>query len=452
MDQCSRKTREARQACIDSLGVELGSDEEIEELIWDHFWRSFSDTRTEITEQLLGAELGSDEEREKLWDHFERSFLDTNRILNISEITERFLDDISRYEQRSYGYLAPNFVIEFSDQAQKIVIGPVEAVQTEYFLENQIKIPKNTTIWRGKIVIPMLSEIRVGSKYNWSISNGNIIIEFPQACWYIPMGSIKAARRNTEEKAIWLINIAISLLRLCYPTQEHEKYPEIGDIEEMPLIEPKKFWFDDRTEEKGIVLDRIDGEDELTNRASGGVSFPLSSSIRRIPCTYLVDNTVVALTEEQKFKDRAHVIFNPAKKSLAERFGQGLGWLTRGRQTADRAERFLFFFTAIEALLSSDDKSAPVVQTISRHAATILHTDSLERADFARQFRSLYEVRSALVHAGKRNVSQMQTMAAQRIAEELYKAVMENYPLDSKFNKFQESLSKASYGSPWPFK
>ena len=181
-----------------------------------------------------------------------------------------------------------------------------------------------------------------------------------------------------------------------------------------------------------------------------GLSLPVSSSIRRIPCTYLVDDTVVSLTEEQKFKDWAHVIFNPAKKSLAERFSQGLGWLARGRQTADRAERFLFFFTAIEALLSSDDKSAPVVQTISRHAATILHTDPLERADFASQLRSLYEFRSALVHSGKRNVSQMQTMEVQRIAEELYKAVMENYPLDSKFNKFQESLSKASYGSSWP--
>ena len=441
--------------CVRSLGVELGSDEEIEELVWDHFWRNFSDTnplvkRSEITEQLLGVELGEEEMEELVRDYFERSFSDTDPISDISEITERFLYDISRYEQRSYGYLAPNFVIKFSDQAQKIVIGPVEAIQTEYFLQNQTKIPKNTTIWRGKIVIPILSEIRVGSKYNWSISNGTIFIEFPQACWYIPMGSIKAARRNTEEKAIWLINIAISLLRLCYPTPEREKYPEVGDIEEMPIIEPKKFWFDSRTEEKGIVLDRIDREDETTNRPSMGLTLPVNSSIRRIPCTYLVDDTVVVLTEEQKFKERAHVIFNPPQKSLAERFSQGLGWLSRGRQTVDRAERFLFFFTAIEALLSSNDKSAPVVQTISRHAATILYTDPQDRKDFAGQIRLLYGVRSALVHAGKRDVSQKQTMEAQRIAEELYKAVMENYPLDSEFNKFQESLSKASYGSPWP--
>ena len=193
-------------------------------------------------------------------------------------------------------------------------------------------------------------------------------------------------------------------------------------------------------------------DDKPTNRSTflAEISMPVSSSVRRIPCTYVVDDAVVEVTEEQKFKDRTQKIFNPAKNSLAERFGQGLGWLSRGRQTADRAERFLFFFSAIEALLSRNDNNAPVVQTISRHAATILHTDPLERANFAGQLRSLYGVRSTLVHAGKRNVSQAQSMEAQRTAEELYKVVMESYPLDSKFDKFQESLSKSGYGSPWP--
>jgi hypothetical protein len=40
----------------------------------------------------------------------------------------------------------------------------------------------------------------------------------------------------------------------------------------------------------------------------------------------------------------------PRTIHLAERVGQGLGWLTRGRQAEDRAERLLYFFTAIEAL------------------------------------------------------------------------------------------------------
>lgn len=420
MDNNVREKQEILvRKCVRVLGVELGSEEEIEELAWNCFWQSFSDNKP---------------------------------ISDISQITEHFLHRITQCEQRIYGYLAPNFVIEFSGQAQKFVIGPIKAMQTEYFIANLQEIRKHAKIReRISIIIPIKPQ--VGSKYDFSISDDGISMELPKSCWCIPMGSIKAARRNFDEQAIWSINVAISLLRLCYPQPKHSKYPRVGDIEEMPLAEPKRFELDISNEEKGLVLYEIDepiNRDEPTNRPSVGIKIPVSSSIRRVPCTYLVDDAVVALTEEQKFKDKVNVIFNPGKNSLAERFGQGLGWLTRGRQTVDRAERLLFFFTAIEALLSSGDKSAPVVQTISRHAATILHTDPLERAKLASQLRSLYGVRSRLVHAGERNVSQADSMETQRIAEQLYKAVMENYSLESKFDEFQKSLSEAGYGLPWP--
>ena len=390
--------------CVDFLGVELGNEEEIEELAWSHFWLNFS-----------ASNLNSD----------------------VSEITERFLGDVTRYEQRSYGYLAPNYVLDFSEQARKIVIGPVEAIQTECLVKNQNQKEEALRIYW--IISP--DKIQVGSTFNLSISGEDILLELPQSCWHIPMGSIKAARRNAEEVAIWSINVAMSLLRLSYPNPTREKYSNVGDIEEMPLTEPRKFWFGEVSEEKGFVLTKFG---EPTNRIATGTGayMPLSSSVNRIPCTYVVDDAVVEMCEEQGFKDRAQKIFSPAQNSLAERFGQGLGWLSRGRQTADRAERLLFFFTAIEALVSSDDKNAPVVQTISKHAATILCADLEERANFEKQLCSLYEVRSVLVHAGKRNVSQAQSMEVQRIAEELYKAAIENYPLDSKFSDFQDSLGE----------
>ena len=398
--------------CVDYLGVELGNEEEIEELAWKHFWLNFSDSNL-------------------------------NSI--VSEITERFFEDFTRYEQRSYGYLAPNFVLEFVEQAQKIVIGPVEAIQTESLIKNQSEI--EATLRIHGMILP--EKTQIGSNFDLSISDGRILLDLPQSCWHIPIGSIKAARLNAEEKTIWSVNVALSLLRLSYPSPESKKYPNIGDMEGIPMTEPNNWFFGYASEEKGFVLSKFS---QSTKRiATGtGLHMPLSSSVRRKPCHYVVDDAVVEMSEEPGFRNRAHKIFNPAKNSLAERFGQGLGWLSRGRQTADRAERFLFFFTAVEALLSSDDKNAPVVQTISRYAATILHTEPEERANFAKELRKLYSVRSALVHAGKRNVSQAQSMETQKIAEELYKTVMEKYPLDSKFGDFQNSLSKASYGSPWP--
>ena len=412
-DDVAEKQKELVDKCIATLGVELGSDEEIEKLAWEHVWKSYSDP---------------------------------NSILDITEITQQFFDDIIQYEQRRYGYLAPNYVIKFSEQVQKIVIGPVEVIKTEYLVADQKIVQRDKTIWQRILVgekIPM--EIQAGSKYGMSISNNRILLELPQSCWYIPVNSINAARRNVEEQAIWLINIAIGILRLCYPDSKRSSYPKLGDVEEMPLTEPKKFWLGARLEGKGLVLN---GSIETAKKSlfDVGISTPVSSSVNRILCTYDVDDAVADITTEQGFKYRAQKIFYPAKNSLSERFGQGLGWLSRGRQTEDRAERFLFFFTAIEALLSSYDNNTPVVQTISRHASTILHTDAEKRWKFARHLRSLYKIRSALVHTGKRNISQAHTMEIQRIAEDIYKTVMERYPLDRKISEFQESLSRASYG------
>ena len=415
-DNVAEKQKELVDKCIATLGVELGSDEEIEKLAWKHVWTSYSDS---------------------------------NSVLDITEITQRFFDDIIQYEQRSYGYLAPNYVIKFSEQVQKIVIGPVEAVKTEYLVAEQKIALQDKTILQRVFAgerIPM--EIQAGSKYDWSISDNRLLLELPQSCWFIPTNPIKAARRNAEEQAIWLINVAISLLRLCYPNAKRSNYPKQGDVEEMPVTEPKKFWFGARLEGKGIVLNEIT-ETAKKSLFDMGISTPVSSSVKRVLCTYDVDGAVAAITKEQEFKDRAQKIFNPAKYSLAERIGQGLGWLSRGRQTEDRAERFLLFFTAIEALLSSDDNNAPIVQTMSRHASTILHTDAEKRWKFARHLRSLYSIRSALVHTGKRNVSQAHSIEIQRIAEDIYKAVIERYPLDRKISEFQESLSRASYGLLW---
>lgn len=416
-DNSKDKHKKLVDQCICILGVDIGSDEEIEGLAWKHVWESYSDL---------------------------------NSILEISEITDRFFDDIIQYEQRSHGYLAPNYLFEFSEHVQKIEIGPVQAIKTEYLIADQKGVAQDKTIWQRMLAgenIPM--EIQADKKFDWSISDNRFLLKLPKFSWYFPINSIKVARRNAEEKAIWLINVAISLLRLCYPNPTQSKYPKVGDLEEMPLTEPKEFWLGTRHEEMGLVLH------EITKPAKKpifhvGLSIDVSSSVNRIGCTYAVDDSVVKMTEEQEFRDRAQNIFYPAKNSLAERFGQGLGWLTRGRQTGDRAERLLFFFTAIEALLSSDDKNAPVVQTISRYAATILHTDPNKRMEFAKRLRSLYERRSGLVHAGKRNVSQSQSMETQKIAEEIYKVVMEKYCLNSKFSEFQKSLSMASYGSPWP--
>ena len=346
--------------------------------------------------------------------------------------------------------MAPNCVLRFTGKAERVVIGPVEAMKTECLKVDPGQSRDGPSI-RERIfgVEPSKLAFRAGAKFDIEWSTGEIVIELPECCWVIPTGFVEAAERNAEEVAVWMINQALCLLRLANPPNR-SRFPRTGDVEDMPIVEPKEFWPGGRREEKGLVLKPVNKPKKPWERPIVGVSTGVRSSVRRAGCFYGIDEVVVELTKAEPFPRLAQTIFNPPRKSLAERFSQGLGWQSRARQTADRAERLLFFFTAIESLLSGDDRQAPVVQTISRNAATILHADPAERARCAAMLRSLYGVRSRLVHAGKRNVTQSNSMAIQDITEKLYRTVMDNYPLEKPFVDFQASLGQSSYGSCWP--
>ena len=258
-------------------------------------------------------------------------------------------------------------------------------------------------------------------------SKGRLEVTLPRVCWLV---TLTTAKGNVEEEATWQTNVALALLRLSYPEKRYDFFPRPGDIEAMPFVKPLM-------EQQGVTL------------ASDGMSAGGSS----VPRAYVIDDDVVEVTESEEFRERADQIFSSKHTDrLANRFGQGLGWLTRGRQTSDQAERFLFFFTAIEALLSSDDKSAPVVQTICRHASVLLSNRPTERIRISKEMAKLYGQRSALVHAGKRNVSWTDANVVQSIAEELYTRVLNEYNLTSKLGDFQGSLSQASFGLRWPRK
>jgi len=363
--------------------------------------------------KLLGPKLGNEKEIVDLaWKHVCQSLAEISPSSDIPAIEKEFLDDLFRDAKRDFVYLVPNYIIGFREHVQEIKIGPVRAILSNDLLLSEMQNLKNI--------------VQVGSEFKFSFEgiNSNSLIQIPPTCWYI---SVNAARGNAAEEAIWLINVAVSLLRLSYPHREYLDFPSFGDAEPMPTTDLK-------VEEQGVLLN-----------PEGGISINASR-----PHFYVVDDAISAITKEQEFKDRAQAIFFSDEKPLAKRFSQGLGWLTRGRQTIDRAERFLFFFTAIESLLSSNDSSAPVVQTIARYAATILSPNAGKREKIAKEVKSLYGARSALVHAGKRGVSQSESNAAQYLAELLYITVMESVPLTVPFDKFQASLSEASYGLPWP--
>lgn len=363
--------------------------------------------------KLIGSKAAHEKEIENIaWDCVLKSLEGEAASSDIAEIITVFVKALHEHIQRQYQYVSPNYIIRFQGAVTKLHIGPVEALLTSEYLPKLFEINK-ALAWS------------LGSKFELTISvPGGVSFEFPPVIWRV---SLQAAPGHIEEEATWLINIAISLLRLSYPTDKrYGLFPENGAREFHPINLT-------RMDKQGITF------------ADSGISYG-GTTVGRL---YEIDSDVIASTEATVFIDRAKAIFTPTRKSLGERFGQGLGWLSRGRQSADRAEKFLFFFTAIEALLSSDDKTAPVVQTISRYVSVILQDDVKFRSQLAGRIKSLYAIRSGLVHAGTRNVSNSDVNIIQLVAESIYWVVMDRMELTTSFVVFHESLSEASYGLPW---
>jgi hypothetical protein len=312
----------------------------------------------------------------------------------------------------SYEYLAPNPLFHFAANIDAIEIGRVRALKTVNFsTEKKRAYPAHKL------------EIVIGSGFDFRFTGGKAIISMNPVCWVVNVDAIK---ENVEEESKWLIDVAVSYLRLSYKGWK-VSVPQTGSKEPHPT--------------RALVLNKEHVKFQGLNAWAGGME---------VPPWYEIDASVLAVATTEMFKVGAEQIFSPQKKSLAERVSQGLGWLTRGRQAEDRSERLLYFFTAIEALLSNDDKSAPIIQTIARHGAVLLTNDNDDRPKVAAGIKKLYSFRSALVHAGTRSILWSASNESQVLAENMFIIVLEKADLTVPHTDFCDKLSSCSYGIPWP--
>lgn len=364
------------------------------------------------TVKLLGSKDGNEKEiTEIAWQIVLQSVQRQEQTNDTKVIKDRFIEKISNNNARKFVYVCPNYTMRFDEESiDKIVVGPVQAVLSSKLAPTFFK--KNKKIDWSAVA---------GDKFSNDYKSKKMTLS--PVIWRV---EVKAAQANVPEEANWLINIALSLIRFSCESRSHY-FPFYGDREAMPTTPPI-------FESNHVII-------EGTHFYGGGLSGPN---------LYTVDTALAKTLRSRRFKNCCKAIFAPGKKTLGLRVGQGLGWLTRARQTDDRAERFLYFFTAIEALLSSSDNSAPIVQTVARNAATILSDDPHERSKIVKTVKSLYQTRSILVHAGAKNVSNNDVNTLQSIAEQLFRAVMEKVPLDQGFKEFQENLNIAGYGLKWP--
>jgi len=359
--------------------------------------------------KLLGSKAGNEKALRQIALKQAQGFLVNNTAIDTS--TNSLIDKLFDEGSAQFDFLVPNRLILFQEGVRAIRIGRVRAMMTDDFEAELAKIPNR--------------KLRVVADKDFSIDFALPVstVRMHPVCWVV---SVDAAKDNVDEEAKWLIDIAVGFLRLHY-TVESARFPRYGMVEPHP-IRPKD------VQNVGV---KVSG----TSIFVGGGS---------VPPAYEVGKAVEAFTMDTAFIKKARLIFDPPDKSLAERVGQGLGWLTRGRQAEDRAERLLYFFTAIESLLSSDDKSAPVTQNIARHAGVILSENNADRAKIAAEIRRFYNFRSSLVHAGNRGVLWSSADTTQYLAESMFWVVLDKCDLSSQHRKFIDELAQASYGLPWP--
>jgi len=362
--------------------------------------------------KLLGAKLGNEKDiSDAAWKIVRESIEGPNTSDDTGEIVKRFTASLGEAASRKYQYLIPNHVIRLAPEIDNVAIGPVQIAASNW-VEEYINAQRE-----GR-EIPIVH----GNDFSVSVTGNPFELTLTPVCWLI---EVEAAQSNVPEEALWLAHIATSLIRssIEHPTGLH---PRLGDAEGFPNIPHV-------VENKHLILQG------MGLWGAGG----------NAPKFYEINNEVLNRLEDQEFIRKTEKIFNPGQRSIGLRVAQGLGWLARGRQSEDRAERFLYFFTAIEALLSSGDKTAPVVQTIARHVATIIAATVSDRHGIARTIKQLYATRSALVHTGARNVSNTDTTTIQFVAELLFQEVLEKVSLEQSREDFQGGLDKASYGENW---
>jgi hypothetical protein len=328
----------------------------------------------------------------------------------INTATQHLVDSFLDAANSTFDVLLPNYLVHFRDDVRSIKMGRVRAVLTA-------DLPPELEARQ----IPV--EITAGPAFTQSYRSHKVVIAMPSCSWVV---TVTGASENAKEEAKWLIDVAISFLRMAHDSVGM-LFPKVGDIEPHP-------WRHWSLRDVGVLV-------KEGSARTGQLGEPQ---------IYEVGRTLRDAIEGKPVQAKAELVFDPPKGSVAERISQGLGWLTRARQVEDRAERFLYCFTAIEALLSSHDKSAPIVQTVARNAATIWSADIATRVKMSKDIRQLYGLRSKIVHAGNRPVLWSNADAAQQIAEGLFWYVLRRADLSMKHQTFIEELTIASYGSPWP--
>jgi hypothetical protein len=100
------------------------------------------------------------------------------------------------------------------------------------------------------------------------------------------------------------------------------------------------------------------------------------------------------------------MLANPSSSSLDEKILSSLQWAGRASIEGRREEAFLLFCVSLEALLLSKQSTGEITQTFALRGAHLLVGDAAHRKEIFRDLKSLYGIRSSIVHSGHTQVAE----------------------------------------------
>ena len=309
--------------------------------------------------------------------------------------------------------IRPNRLFSFIGETEDINIGPVRITTRELIRE---EIEGSASSIR---ITPPVPEKCAFTLIQFD-KTFETHIHLPEICWDV---SVQGMPRGVDLQALWYIDVAISFVRLHYKGQTAH-FPKIADIEPHPI-------FPHSSQSEGLSI---------------GPNGPAYGAINALPC-YEIDTEIINTLNSDKVVEVAKHVFNPESNTLAERMQQALGWLTRARRAQEPAERVLFFFTTIEALLSGASKDGPVAETIARYAGVIWSEKPDTRQAVYASLKKHYDLRSRIVHNGERSVAQIEVNNIHYIAWTITQNILRTADLTVRHSDFIANLKGASFGT-----
>lgn len=202
-----------------------------------------------------------------------------NKIPNpLEDAAKGLVETVLAEAGREYVHIEPNFLIRHV-VPDVISLGRVRSMRTE--------------MAAGNSSLPKSQKIQLEGKYpKQRLSEGNFILSMPSSVWVV---DVAATKENVPEEAKWLIDVAISLMRLS-ANQWPAHYPKIGELESHPA-------YPTIHSQPHVTME---GDSTFTG---GG----------KLAGWYEISADIIDALSTQEVQSRATALFDPPERSLAQR-------------------------------------------------------------------------------------------------------------------------------------